>query len=254
MKLLLKPAHSRYTIGEYIQLMTGVIGVYKSVDAQALSLDDSVEKLNVAVNLLNDRFVESKSETLRAALLPLDESRITSARGLRLYLQSETLNPVSERQKAAEVLYKSYMNYCDGLSRMTLPNKTSMIDRILQQWASNPVLAEAVQTSGAGQWVETLTRQNETFSQNYLTQSKTKTRDKKTKDARAAVKLEYEDLVSITEAYAKVAPNKDPYLNIINELNNVITNNNNQVDHRGYKKKKKTDIPSAPTPERDPGI
>ena len=254
MKLLSNPAHSRYQIGEYIQLMTGVIGVYKSVGTQALSLEDRVEKLNAAINVLNDGFMESKGETLRAALLPLDESRVTSARGLRLYLQSETLNPVSERQKAAAALYRSYMQYCDGLSKMTLPNKTAVIDRMLQEWASNPVLAGAITTAGAGQWLETLMRQNEAFSQNYFTKSKTKTRDKKTKDARAVVKLTYEDLVNITEAHAQVASNTEPYLNIIRELNSVITNNNNQVDHRGYKKKKKTDKPADPTPDRDQGI
>ena len=254
MTLLVKPTHSRYQNGEYIQLMIGVIGVFKNEDPQRLSLNDLVEKLITEVNVLNDGFMESKGETMRAALMPLDERRISSARGLRLYLQSETLNPVSDRQKAAEALYKSYLQYCDGLSKMTLPNKTAVVNRMLQEWSSNPVLAEAVKTSGAVQWVETLTRENELFSQNYFTKSKAKTRDKKTKDARVAVKLAYEELVTITEAYAKVAADTGPYRNLIRELNSVISNNNNQVDHRGYGRKKKSDKPADPMPTRDPGI
>lgn len=238
MKTIKNPFYAKFRGPEFLQLMTSVLDVYKKHQSSSTTLSTRIDTFENAIKSMRQVLNESKGETAISELSPMDKKRIKAVRGLRWFLQSEVYRERPERLKHAEVLLKNFNQHCDDIGKASFQHKTICIDKMLEEWKTEPMYIDAVKAIQAESWVEDLAQHNAVFYEKYMDKAESTDRELKTIERRAMIKVAFEDLTTDTFALARVAPDKEVYEALVKSLNNVINMNNDTVSRRRSRRKK----------------
>lgn len=238
---------NRFRTPELIQYMTTFTEVCKRRDPKTLLLEDRIQTLDETVIELAKSYNDNKVATLNAELKPKDKKRIKTLRGLKKFILAELDREHPDRVQYADILLKSLMQFCKGVEAFSLQHKTMVINNMLKEWEKNTKLATAINNLSANSWVEELTSQNAVFYSNYFDKAISTEPVEDTSKLKAKLKEIYTDLVTDINSFARVSPDKNLYIPLVNELNSLIEENNQPIIFRGARKKKDAVVEETPT-------
>lgn len=239
------PLYAKFRNAEFVQCMNTVLDVYKKHESGVAALERPIAVFENAVNNMLRVLNENKAPTVFATLRPIDDERMKTARGLSWYLRAEIYRQKKDRVDHAQRLLASFRKHCRCFERFSLQHKTTAINKMLQDWQTEPALINAVIALNLENWVADLTVQNEVFYQTYFKKAASNNRDTRTKQLRFAIRQAFEELIVDTMAYARVSTDKEIFQTIMTSINNVIGLNNTTVAAR--RTRRKTVVVPKPT-------
>ncbi|MBK8855936.1 MAG: hypothetical protein IPN10_17980 [Saprospiraceae bacterium] len=248
MKKILTVSMKDLKTGESLEFANNVDSVFSSEDAKTLMLEDQLTVFNNAAADLENVFIDSTGTEMTKELRFLDAKRLIALGAINLLLKSLVKGGKDDVATMAARLLNNFLIHCKRISKMGYQNKTALIRSMLKDWTTLPALMEASKVVFLRNEVEDLTEKNTLFAEKFLENALTSKRNSEIPLKKAKLKEAYDNLVDITVAYSKVAADKQPYLNIIEELNKVIERNNMPVLlRRGLRKKSNPVIPTPVT-------
>lgn len=244
MKNIKMPLYHRFKNGEIIQHMNMVIDLFKGYDLVALKLDNLVAELESEVSKMNELFMQHRAVTLRAEIQPLDDRRIKNLRAIRLFMEFEINRGLPERVPHAQKLIRSYKKIFSGIDDMTLQNKTATINKFVKMWTSNEEFKTSLAALGAEYLLDEVKAVNDNLYNNYFAKVKPRPVEGPAGAKRDDVKAAYENLISYTNSFALVSPDKETYVSILSGLHSLNQDSKITVVSRTSKKKKNIPKPS----------
>ena len=224
--------------GEFLQYFNNVLDVYRRADANSLNLQDQVADLQKAVEALEDVFQRAAGEEKSVDLRKFDKERMKTLRGIRFFLQAVLNRKDAEKIQLAELILRNISMNCQEISEESLPQKTAMLDALIKDITGIPVLTGAAETLQLTEDFKELARQNLDFYQLYLENALSTREPARATDKRIAARKAFSGLRKATEAFALVATDKTPYLNLLTELTKLTEKYSAPVNGRKNSKKK----------------
>lgn len=231
--VILKKADLRnYRKGEILQYMKSVDSVYATYDTKALLLADRYQHFADCSNGLDGVLKNDSSHELSETLETIDNQRSKSFSGLKQHLESQLYRPEEKIALAAKTLLDNLNEYGEPIYKLNVHRRTSLIDAVVKDCTENTKLVDAVKELDLQTWIDAIKTLNVRYHTNYIERSQTPKAPVGLSRKKDVVTQAYLDLIRDTESYARVAENKEPYLKIISDLNDLTTRFNAIVDIR----------------------
>jgi hypothetical protein len=244
MKKISKALLQGLKTGEALELSNNVIRVYDSVDTKSLMVEDPLSAFKRAAADLENVFIDGTGSEMTRELQNQDRLRLTALISVNWLLRSQEKGSTTETAAMAARLNNNYKQHCKGILQQGYQNKTALIRSMLKDWTTLPALVEASKVIFLRNEIEDLTEKNNLFAEKFFENALLNKKNAEIPLKKAKLKEAYDNLIDITVSFSKVAVDKQPYLNILEELNKVIERNNVPVIlRRGIRKKSN----SAPT-------
>ena len=221
-----------YRNGEYLQFMKNVVAIYGNYDTNALLLQARLQTLADATTALDEVFMASTAHELTPELQVLDLRRDKALMGIKLHLNSYSYSEEAEIVKASQMLLTNYLSHGDRIDKLSYQQATAVIDALLTDWRDNPTLSAAVNTLSINTWINLLAQLNKEFDEIYIKRAKSLAKPGQVDQKRTEMRSAYDEIVSDTIAYSRVATDKTEYFAIIDDLNGLISNYNTSVTMR----------------------
>lgn len=218
--------------GEFLQFTKNVLSIVNKFDLATLKLTERVSTLTGATNELDNVFKPLQGEELTEELKTLDTRRDKALMGIKQYLVSQTYREEENIVSAAEALLNNYVSHDDRIDKLPYQQETAIVNTMLDDWETKPVLSAAVNTLTLTDWVSLLKTLNGTFDTTYVERAKTSPEPAKIFEKREAIRDAYYELTEDIEAYARISDNKETYETIIQELNGLIDDYNTAANNR----------------------
>ncbi|MBK8370025.1 MAG: hypothetical protein IPL20_01355 [Saprospiraceae bacterium] len=248
MKKILTVSMKDFKTGESLEFANNVDRVFASADTKTLMLEDQWSAFKTAAADLENVFIDSTGTEMTRELRLLDTERLIVLAAMKLLLKSLVKGGKDDIAAMAARLLNNFLQHCKSISKMGYQNKTALIRSMLKDWTTLPALMEASKVVFLRNEVEDLTEKNTLFAEKFFENAISNKRNADIPLKKAKLKEAYDTLIDITVSFSKVAADKQPYLNIIEELNKVIERNNMPVLlRRGLRKKSNPVIPTPVT-------
>ena len=240
---------SKFRNGEFLEFINVVNDFYKRVNPTQKILVKRLGDLSNALQTMDASFSNNMEESLISGLKPLDVKRMDNLKGLKRFLQSELYRPEEARKRQATLLLKSFDQFGSKMRGLTLPHKTLLIRKLLEEWSQNNKLTEAIQNLGATSWVEALTELNIIFYDEYFNKATATTKGPGFKSLRKDITKIYQELMKDTESVARVEDDNAMISGLIQEMNGIIEMATEPIQNRkGKRKTEKVPDASPPAP------
>lgn len=252
--LTIKTAETgKLRLAELIEFGNTVLDLFRRIDPKQKLLVNRIKSLVAALTPLDKGFTENAGETLQAEMRPQDSQRMATIRGLKKSIQAESFREETKIQQQSAMMLKSLSHYATNLSRLSLPHKTILIRKMLEEWSTNTDYAAAINDLGLTRWVTDLTSKNNLFYEDQLEKARKTAPTEKTQNLKKALVKVYRELVKDVESVARVDDEDTSIVALIHELNGIIDMYNVPVSNRVGRKKKEVveESPPAPMPMED---
>lgn len=214
-----QPVVAKLKNGEFIQFIKNIITIYEQNDAPSLQLDKTLNELiRVSEHMPKAHKGRTKNE-LTAELQKTDKKRIQAMRGLKKSLEIALLTEDADIIRSAERLYNDMISQFDDVARLTMPDKTSSINAMMDRWNETPALVQAREKLVLDTWLEKLTEHNQKFDNLYIERVNTTERKPSLYEKKADVIPVFQKLMRETEARALITPEEPRYADLISKLN-----------------------------------
>lgn len=223
------PRLTAYRTGEFTQFFRNGIAIVNDNAAPALDVAPQVAALETQVGLLEDDFKTEQASTITETLEQLDDRRDRAWNGISAQVRSFLNHFETAKVDAAKLLLGNLENYGPAIARLRYQLETGTLNNILDDWEGQAPLSAAVTTLGITDWVAELRTANTQFDAAYVQRTQeTAGPASQVLALRGTVTEAWNTLKDHITAHATLTPSA-AYTQVIDELNNLITQYNEQT-------------------------
>ncbi len=242
------PYLTRFRNGEYLRYMKDVLDIVNAQDLDILLLTETTNNLSSAVASINNAYQQSLGSALTKDVTALDDRRGNAIIGIRAVVKGFTYHFDPTVIAAANVILDAISAHGEKISRLSYQQESAVLESLINDFDTIPVLAEAVLTLDLNAWLAELKTANTLFIEKYLERVKTSAANPSINlgGLRYTTTTAYRTLVKQVDAHATLS-NVSAYATILNEIDVLAKTYNQVVDNRTNTKTDDSDIPDTDT-------
>lgn len=222
MKLLSKSSIAKLRQGEIIQLSKNTTYVYRKAETVNVRLMNRIDALSNATAGLDGIYKNAPAHKLSSGVKSIDEKRISILRGIKLYIKSQTKIYSEEEKAAADILLESYDTHVDTPQKLSLQEKTAVIEALANDWRNDSDLVAAVEKLSMTGMIDRLVAINQQFDTNYINRAVTKAPNTNSEEKKDKIIAAFIDLYNDTISLSRVAEDANVYTAILQEVDGLI--------------------------------
>lgn len=236
--------------GEFVQFNTDLDEIIER-NGSPLILESDAYKLFKSNNDRTNRLYKANQLTLVSDnLASLDDQRDRQFMSLRMMLEASLHHPQPELQQHARSVLDHLDTFGKDIIRKNYPTETAILNKILEDWRTQPALSESLAALGLTVWQKRLEDLNQRFHDLYVSraQGAGSGQVETMKQLRDATVDSYFGLRELINALYVVNKKAEPFAKLINEINGLI-DKYNMVASRTQTK---PETPVMPAPAQSP--
>ena len=239
---------NKYRDGEFIQYMKNSVTICEGYDLKTLQLEKRVTALHDATMHMDEMFLTTRSHKLTPELQSLEKERNTVLKAIRSTLENTIDIGAAETAEAAQLLLNNYIVHGRRIEKLQSQQKTATIHALMNDWASEPILLQSVDTVKLNDWVSLLSDKNTEFNAKYVQRSSTRIKTVEIKSRKKLTKTAFLELIQDMESYFRVSEDNTLYKEILDKLSALTTDYKTSVIGRLSDRKKPADFPPVEEP------
>jgi hypothetical protein len=223
---------------DYSQFLQNILSVIDRFDPDKLMSQEEYDNLLARSAAIKSALNKKQGSDLTDELVALDDRRDEAVDAIAAIINSFSYHKDAAVKAAAGLLNNHLDSFGPSLTRQSLQNETSKIQKMVQGWNEKPELKAAVSLLGLDSWKAELEAANTAFDKLYVDRSvqkgDTAGEDNMFKKRTKATAAWYE-LRDHLEAWYTIKKKADPWATAITALNGVIKDYNSLLAGRGSK-------------------
>jgi hypothetical protein len=226
---------NRLRNGEFLQFHNNVISIITDNNPDALLVTAQFNPLKNATAEAEALFNKERGSSFTEELTLLDERRDKAINGIFFFLEAHQNHFDAAINSNTRVLKTNLDAHGTGIARENYQVETTIIKKVVTDWATKPELAAAVAALGLTNWLAELDTANKAFDAKFLERNKHQgaTASDKLKEKRVEVVAAYEKLVRRINSQFDINEGAEPFGKTVRELNVLIEKFNRLLAGRG---------------------
>jgi hypothetical protein len=209
---------------EFIQFITDVLDIVDLNNATDLQVMGQYNDLFISKGELEHFYKKEQGSDLTNEIVKMDALRDSLITGINAIVTGNTYH-YDEITKGYAVLLENNLSiYGKNIARENYQSETTIINNIVSDWTTNPVLSNAATKLGLNTWIVQLQAANSNFHSIYLqrTQEFGAASPNTLKLKRQETTNIYYELRDFIDSYFTINKGAPPFDKAINELNALI--------------------------------
>ncbi|MBK8818213.1 MAG: hypothetical protein IPN49_03645 [Saprospiraceae bacterium] len=153
----------------------------------------------------------------------MEKERNTVLKAIRSTLENTIDIGAVETAEAAQLLLNNYIVHGRRIEKLQSQQKTATIHALMNDWASEPILLQSVDTVKLNDWVSLLSDKNTEFNAKYVQRSSTRIKTVEIKSRKKLTKTAFLELIQDMESYFRVSEDNTLYKEILDKLSALTT-------------------------------
>ncbi|MBK8620766.1 MAG: hypothetical protein IPN79_03140 [Saprospiraceae bacterium] len=235
----------KLTNPELVAFANDMSRIFNSVGSLPSKIVECLEALMSTSIELKEVSIDGTGKASTKKINFLDAQRIRVVRSIGNLLKSLTLSSDVSLAEQATMLSSHFDQHRNKMDRGSNKNKTTAINKILEEWATDPKLAEACKSVFLRNEKEDLAKWNKEFEDHFFENAQTNSRKKNVPVKKENVLNAFSKLQKMTESFYNVSDDTTMYEEINQKSEKLIEKYFIPVSIRKAARKSKPELVSA---------
>ncbi len=221
--------------------------IFNAIGSLPSKIVDCVETFITASVELKEVSVNGKGKASTKKVKFLDTQRVRVLNAIKILLKSLEISSDTTLAEQATTLSSHLTQHKKRIGKSSYKYNTTMINKVLEEWTTDPKLAEACKSIFLRNELEELSKWNKEFEEHYFENAQTNSRKKNLPVKKENVIQAFGKLQKMTESYYTVSDDTTMYEEIYQKSEKLIEKYFIPVAIRKGQKKSKAEVAAATT-------
>lgn len=223
---------------EYIQFLTDTLDIVSKNNPDALKVSAQYDALLEVKDEIEKLFQKSQGSTVTDEIEILDQRRDNAINGIGFQIKAFTYSADAEIVKHAKILSDYLSLFGPRIAKDSYQGETTTLRSIINDWNNKPHLQQAVSQLNLSGWLKELEQANNSFTIAFANRNEARAMapTNNIKALRKTADELYQKLRARLNSSFDISDGAEPWVNIVNLLNQNIDNYKALLKHRNTKR------------------
>lgn len=228
--MITKATTSRYLLGDFINFIKNIIAIVTGNAIVAPEVKAFIDPLQEKHLQIDAAYAYQKDSPESKEIEAQDVRRDTAFMGIKTVANGFLLHFDETKRQAAQAILACIAKYGKNIQVQSDTTETTILDKMVTDFETDPILVAAFETLGITSWVAELKAANQLFNAKFLERNKKYTLKPKesASELKPQVVKAYEALMVQIDSRNNI-DTTGKYTPLVNELNALVGQFNNKV-------------------------